>query len=138
MKILKCALTCLTICALHPAYAEVVSGEMSKDNQKVVAHLNPGDILLIQYDLSRGRINREHEWTTYAVFCSTRGKAEVDLVKNSVHEMKKLPALMSQWEYKQENIGTDIDSKGELKITNLSEFYSGTIVTCEFVHKFGE
>jgi sensor histidine kinase regulating citrate/malate metabolism len=77
------------------------------------------------------------EWGSYAVFCSTVGKAEIDVTNNSVHEVIKLPALMSVFEHGQENIGTNIDVKGELIISNLSPYYSGTIVSCEFYHKFG-
>lgn len=137
MKNLFCIVMCLAVCALHSAEAQQITGELSKANQKFVAHLNEGDVLILKYDLSRGLITREMEWTTYAVFCSTVGKAEIEVTNNSVHEVIKLPALMSAVEHGQENIGANIDGKGELKISNLSPYYSGTIVSCEFYHKFG-
>lgn len=137
MKYLFNTLACITACALNPAYAQVLHGEISKTNPKLEIHLNEGDVLMLKYDLSRGHINREHEWTTYAMFCSTLGKAEVTITNHADNETIKLPALMSNEEYGQEHIGTNIDKSGELTITNLSPFYSGTIVTCELHHKFG-
>lgn len=137
MRNLFYVVMCLAVCAFHSAEAQQITGELSKSNQKFVAHLNEGDVLVLKYDLSRGLITREMEWGYYAVFCSTVGKAEVDITNNSVHEVIKLPALMSAVEHGQEGIGTKIDGKGELKISNLSVYYSGTIVSCEFYHKFG-
>ncbi len=138
MKILSYTVVFMTLCTATPASAAIITDELNKNHPKVVTHLNPGDSLIVHYDLSRGFITRELEWVFYAVFCSTLGKAELKATDNTAQVIKKIPVLMSTEEYGQENIGTNIDPKGELKITNLSEFYSGTIVTCELYHKFGQ
>jgi hypothetical protein len=138
MKIVYYGLMCLATCMANVANASIVNTELSQDSMKFRIQLRDSDILIVKYDLSRGPMTREKAWKYYAIFCYTRGKAQMEYTNNFEHKITKLPALMSKEEYNQENIATNIDDKGELKISNLSEFFSGTVVTCGLYPKFGE
>jgi hypothetical protein len=138
MKIIYYGLLLFITCILNVAYAEIINEELSKTNRKFETHLQQGDILIVKYDLSRGPMTREKEWEYYAIFCYTHGKAQMEYTINNEGKIHKLPALMSKEEHNQEDIATNIDSKGVLKISNLSVFYSGTIVSCGLYPKFGE
>lgn len=138
MKILYIVLICATTFVINVAQAKIVNGELSQTNIKFDANLRQGDTLVIKYDLERKPMTRYFQWKYYVIFCYTHGQAQVEYQINSEHKIKKLPALMSKEEYGQEDIATNVDSKGELIISNLSEFYSGTNVTCGLYPKFGE
>lgn len=138
MKIIYCGLLYLATCVVNVAYAEIINAELSKNNTKFEARLHGDDILIVKYNLWRGPMTRAYEWQYYAMFCYTHGKAQMEYTHNSAHKIQKLPALMSADDFGQEDITTNMDSKGELKISNLSVFESGTIVTCGLYPKFGE
>jgi hypothetical protein len=138
MKFLYTGILLTSLFTINVAQAQVITELLSQTKKSFAVHLEKGDMLTVQYDLNRSPITRASEWSYYALFCHTVGKALVEYTYNGTIMTKKLPVLMSKEEYGQEDIGVNIESTGELKISNLSEFYDGTTVVCGLYDKFGE